>query len=98
MENSRKHQSVSVLQHHSSLYFDDGDIALAAELQAGTKQVFKVHRIFLCHFSEVFRSMFAVVSSDESRERYEGVPLVEMPSEDSADEISALLEVMYKAT
>ena len=83
---------------HPSLYFDEGDIVLTAEIRGDLRQVFKVHRSFLCHYSEPFRGMFSVVAQDQSEERYDSVPLVDMPAEDAAADVAALLEVMYKAS
>lgn len=84
-------------QRSPSLYFSDGDIILSAFSGPKTRAVFRVHRIFLSHYSEVFRDMFAVASDDNVQEKYDSIPVVNMPEEDTADAVGRLLDVMYNA-
>lgn len=83
------------LERHPALYFEDGDILLSAYATPTSRQLYRVHRTFLSHYSEVFRGMFAVVSATDVEESYDGLPLLNMPDEDTADAVASLLDVMY---
>lgn len=85
------------LQKNSSFYYADGDIVLSAYASPTSRQLFRVHRIFLSHYSEIFRDMFTVVSGDYQEKMHDGVPLVDMPDDDSADAVASLLDVMYNS-
>ena len=89
-------ETYSILRRHPSLYFADGDIALSAKTAAGVTQVFRIDRIFLSRHSEVFRDML-MVSSDKGSvgNMYDGVPLVSLPADDSAEDMESLLKVIY---
>lgn len=82
-------------EKHPSLYHADGDIVLSAFLSPTSRQLFRVHKPFLVHHSDVFRDMFQVVSAEHVTEMYEGVPIVSMPDDDRADNLAILLEVIY---
>lgn len=84
------------LQKHATLCFDDGDIALAAPLDATSKQMFLVHRVLLAHHSEVFRDMFVVAHEADAKHHYDGAPLVALP--DRAEDVADLLDVMYNVS
>lgn len=85
------------LERHPALYFDDGDIILSTYATPTSRQLFRVHRVFLSHYSEVFRGMFAVVSATNVEDTYEGLPLVKMPDDDTAEAVASLLDVMYNS-
>lgn len=85
------------LNRHPSLYFEDGDIVLSAYATLTSRQLFRVHRVFLSHYSEVFRGMFAVVSTTNIDEAYDGTPLLRMPDDDTAEAVASLLDVMYNS-
>jgi hypothetical protein len=81
-------------QAHDSLYLVDGNIVLIAPLTTGQHQIFRVHQSILSKNSPVFRSMFMIPGvQDEEVEKYDGVPLVQLP--DDAEEVESLLRVLY---
>ncbi|KAI0324294.1 hypothetical protein GY45DRAFT_1263095, partial [Cubamyces sp. BRFM 1775] len=69
--------------NHPSLYFDDGNVILAAG-----RTLFCVHRSLLSKHSPVFQDLF-----DGARDRHRG--LLHVPMEETADEVEALLNVVY---
>ncbi|KAH8114970.1 hypothetical protein DFH11DRAFT_1590720 [Phellopilus nigrolimitatus] len=95
-------------QHHPSLWISDGNIVLSANKNSGTEHessksevLFRVHKGVLARHSQVFAGMFTLPEVSEfapgvrknANEMYEGVPFIVMP--DSADEIEAMLHVLY---
>ena len=69
--------------NHSTLYFDDGNVVLATG-----RTLFCVHRSLLSKHSVVFRDLF-----DGARDRYRG--LLHVTMEETAEEVEALLNVVY---
>lgn len=84
------------IERHPSLYLADGDIILSAKASPELRQLFRVHKVFLAHYSDVFSDMFQVVSQEHSDETYDGVPVVTMPDDDNAEDLALLLAVVYK--
>ncbi|KAG2352877.1 hypothetical protein BDR07DRAFT_1312116 [Suillus spraguei] len=81
-------------QAHDSLYLVDGNIVLIAPLTTGQHQIFRVHQSVLSKNSPVFKSMFMIPGvQDREMEKYDGVPLVQLP--DGAEEVESLLRVLY---
>ena len=69
--------------NHSTLYFDDGNVVLAAG-----RTLFCVHRSLLSKHSVVFRDLF-----DGARDLSRG--LLHVTMEETAEEVEALLNVVY---
>ena len=83
-------------EKHPTLYRLDGDIVLSAALTPASRQLFRVHKLFLAQHSDVFGGMFQVVSEDHITETYEDVPMVRMPDDDRAEDLAVLLDVIYQ--
>lgn len=84
-------------KRHPTLYYSDGDIVLSAQSETESPPamvLFRVDKLFLSRHSDIFRDMFAVVSSDNMEERYDDAPLVRMPG-DKAEDLAMLIEVIY---
>ena len=81
------------VEKHPSLYHADGDIILSAK-GPELHQLFRVHKVFLAHYSDVFKDMFQLGAEVPADETYDGVPMVTMP--DNAEDLTTLLEVLYK--
>lgn len=83
------------LEHHSSLYLDDGNVCLTSGLpdSPSPRTVFRVHKSLLARHSPVFRDMFALPTDVGGQDQYEGLPLVVM--QDHTDDIEALLLALY---
>ncbi|KAF8590835.1 hypothetical protein K439DRAFT_1304721, partial [Ramaria rubella] len=62
------------------IYLDDGNIILIAEQTA-----FRVHKGLLSYNSEVFRNMFATVQEPPGSETFDGLPIVQLFGDSSAD-------------
>lgn len=85
-------------ERHPTLYFDDGDIVLSATTSGtGIKQLFRVHRLYLSHASDVFRDMFVIATSSVDTEKYDGISLLPLPH-DSAQDLESLLDIIYHPT
>lgn len=91
-------------EKHVSLYLDDGNIVLAARTEVGDPAVpartvlFRVHKSVLKRQSSVFSDMLTLPEGTDGEAHTNstmegGVPIVSMP--DSAEDIEALLEVLY---
>ena len=80
--------------HHESLYFPDGDLVIASSLQQGDRTLFRVHSALIAHHSPVFQDMLSFPAGGSNRESYDDAPLVLLP--DDVEEITALIEVLYK--
>lgn len=87
-----------LIERHPSLYHADGDIVLSAKASPEQRQLFRVHKVFLAHYSDVFRDMFQVVSQENHDETYDGVPVVTMPDDDTAEDFATLLDIVYSPT
>lgn len=85
------------LTPHPQWYLQDGDIILSVHESTTSRVLFRVHRVFLSHYSQVFRDMFLVASGQGTRETFDGVPLINMPDDDTAESIAALLHVLYNS-
>lgn len=84
------------LEHHSSLYLDDGNVCLTSGLHdsPSPRPVFRVHKSLLARHSSVFKDMFALPATDAGdQDQYEGLPLVVM--QDHTNGIEALLLALY---
>ena len=78
-------------QHHTTLYYPDGNVVLSARGQDGSIEYFRVHQSVLTRHSPVLADMFAMpLMKDET---YDGVLHVRMP--DSAEDLASFLEVLY---
>ncbi len=87
------------LERHSTLYFSDGDVVLAASTSNGTtpgSQVFRVHKFLLKHHSPTFANMFLDADA-ASGESYDGVPMVKLQG-DKAEDLALLLNYLYNPT
>lgn len=93
-ESSADSSGLSTGQHHTRLYFPDGDVVLSAG-DAGSKNaiILRVHRFMLSHHSPVFKDMFAFPAGPNINETYDGVPVVQMP--DNPNDLASLIEVLY---
>lgn len=86
-------------QHHSTLYFEDGNVVLSALDKDGQRCYFRVHQSVLCRYSPIFEEMFQIPPlRGEGPEHaivevYDGVLHIQMP--DSADELGSLIGVLY---
>lgn len=84
------------LEHHSSLYLDDGNVCHTSGLpdSPSPRPVFRVHKSLLARHSPVFRDMFALPTDVGGQvDRYECAPLVVI--QDSTGDIEALLLALY---
>ena len=81
-------------ERHPYLYFEDGDIILAAHASPSLIQTFCVHRALLAHYSEVFRDMFVVGAASSKPDT---IPEVRLPSDDCASDVATFLDVVYNA-
>ncbi len=82
-------------QRHETLYFDDGDIVLAAPTrrQPGCTVLFRVDKIFLARHSPIFRDMLSFSPGQGPQNTYDGVPRVDFT--DEAQDLQGLLGAMY---
>ena len=89
------HQLDASLQRHQSLYFDDGDIVLAAHTkrQPASTVLFRVDKIFLARNSPIFRDMLSFSPGQGPQDTYDGVPRVEFT--DEAEDLQGLLGAIY---
>lgn len=78
-------------QHHPSLYYSDGNVALSARGQDGSVQYFRVHHSVLSRHSPVLADMFAMPPMQD--ETYDGALHVRMP--DNAEDLASFLGVLY---
>lgn len=89
-------------QHHTTLYFEDGNVVLSAVDKRDTRCYFRVHRSILCRYSPVFQEMFMLPPLTEEgpekkiAELYDGVLEVQMA--DSAEDVDSFLSVLYDPT
>lgn len=91
------------IQHHPTLYFPDGDVALLAKqrlsdlngLPVDIMQIFRVHSFILKHHSPVFADMFGLPAPEnlDADETHEGVPLVKL--QDDGKDLASLLNALY---
>ena len=81
-----------LITNHTSLYFNDGNIALLAPQSPNHYLAFRVHRSMLSRISPVFESLFSIPAVDET-EKYEGAPVMYMT--DRADALQCLLQLVY---
>ncbi|TCD66526.1 hypothetical protein EIP91_001302 [Steccherinum ochraceum] len=84
--------NVGTLARHSELWFDDGNVVLAAE-----NTLFKVHRTILAHHAEVFKDMFTFPQPPQTEETYDGCPITAAPHWHLVRAIT-LLETKYQAS
>lgn len=77
---------------YRALWFEDGNIVLAT-----TTLLFRVHRGLLARHSTVFEDLFSLPQPEEQVETYEGIPVVELPGDDSED-VKHLLHCIYDRT
>ncbi|KAJ7693297.1 hypothetical protein B0H17DRAFT_850237, partial [Mycena rosella] len=76
----------------ANFYAEDGNIVLAAKDSENRTIYFRLHRSILVKHSLVFADMFAM-PPPPTAEKYDGVPLVEMP--DDADGLRTLIALLY---
>lgn len=83
------------LEHHNSLYLEDGSICLTSALpdSPSPRTVFRVHKSLLARHSSVFKDMFALPTDIGDQDQHEGLPLVIM--QDHTNDIEALLLALY---
>lgn len=86
------------VQRHPSIYFNDGDVILAAATHTArnTVQVFRVSKYLLSRNSHFFRAMFSLPQPrliGLEDEKYDGVPVV--PMQDAAEDLAVLLDVLH---
>ncbi len=90
------------IEHHPTLYFQNGDIILSAPRSESTATtitwMFRVDKIYLFRSSPIFADMLAMPqptdnSDGQGNEFYDGVPHVRLP--DHAEDVAALLTVLY---
>jgi len=81
-----------LITNHTSLYFNDANIALLAPQSPNHYLAFRVHRSMLSRISPVFESLFSISAVDEM-EKYEGTPVVYMT--DRAEALERLLQLVY---
>ena len=84
------------VERHPSLYHADGDIILAASASPELRQLFRVHKLFLAHHSDVFKDMLQLGQGAQVDAIYDGVPVVAMS--DKAEDLAALLDIIYNPT
>lgn len=91
------HQPDTSLQRHKSLYFDDGDIVLAAPTKGypDRRTMFRVDKIYLARNSPIFRDMLSFSPGQEPHDTYDCVPRVDLA--DEAEDLQGLLGAMYNA-
>ncbi|KAJ7629881.1 hypothetical protein B0H17DRAFT_1150396 [Mycena rosella] len=75
-----------------NFYAEDGNIILAAKDSENRTIYFRLHRSILVKHSPVFADMFSM-PPPPTAEKYDGVPLVEMP--DDADGLRTLIALLY---
>ena len=78
---------------HPDLYFADGDVVLSAKYKDGSNTLFRVHRIMLSHFSQVFKDMFSLPTHPQANDMYEGVPMIQMP--DEGEDLCEFIRTLY---
>lgn len=86
------------------LWMEDGNIVIAATdvdesdgsgaAKEETTYVFKCHRSILSMQSKVFEGLLGIPPSVETRDMYDGFPLVILP--DAYADVKALLSYLYK--
>lgn len=69
--------------NHPTLYFDDGNVILTTG-----RTLFCVHRSLLSKHSAVFRELF-----EQEHDRFRG--LIQIPMEETPEDLEALLGVIY---
>jgi hypothetical protein len=82
-------QTPAVPERCPDLWYEDGTVVL----QAGSRQ-FRVYRGILCAHSSVFSDMFSF-PQPSSEEKFEGIPLVQMP--DSPSDLYYFLKTLHDA-
>lgn len=84
------------VEHDPSLYFDDGDIVLAAPMRTSpaVTQMFRVGKYQLAHLSPVFCTMFSLPQPPGGElESYDGMQLVSVS--DDAEDLAVLLDILH---
>ncbi|KLO06811.1 hypothetical protein SCHPADRAFT_860929 [Schizopora paradoxa] len=100
-ETSATDVEVSGPRPHSTLWYEDGNIVLAADVY-----LYRVHKSILSKHSTVLKDMFQLCSEGEGEpkdsaesasdaEQYEGVPIVRMVN-DSDDDVYYFLATLYE--
>ncbi len=69
--------------NHPTLYFDDGNVILTTG-----RTLFCVHRSLLSKHSPVFRELF-----EQEHDRFRG--LIQIPKEETPEDLEALLGMIY---
>lgn len=86
---------LSAVSHASAASQSDSSAEILAapdhSLAAGV--FFRVHQSVLSIHSPIFCDMLGLPSTDDTNEKYDGVPLVHMP--DSAEDLGSLLTALY---
>ncbi|KIJ42400.1 hypothetical protein M422DRAFT_48243 [Sphaerobolus stellatus SS14] len=82
------------IRKDSTVYYPNGDIVLLSVPEDDVRTAFKVDKVFLSRFSDVFQDMFEFPPGQAVREVYDEVPLVQM--QDSAVHLRQFLLALYK--
>ena len=85
------------VKRHKKLYFEDGDIVLAAPSPTAPDILilFRVDKILLARHSPIFRDMLSFSAGSGPDDTYDGVPRVNLT--DNGDDLAMLLSGMYNA-
>jgi hypothetical protein len=86
--------TADISRHDPDFYIEDGNIVLSAKDSEKNTLYFRLHKSTLAKHSTVFQDMFDVTPTPiQSKDQYDGVPLVEML--DDANALRELIALLY---
>lgn len=81
----------------TEVWMDDGNVVIAAveddKKKGKTTHLFRCHKSVLSKHSPVFRDLFTMPQSSDTKDIWEGFPLVTLP--DPAQDVRLLLRMLY---
>ncbi|KAF9528216.1 hypothetical protein CPB83DRAFT_854654 [Crepidotus variabilis] len=79
--------------HHSKLYFTDGNLVICCRDPDFTPTYFKVHQSVLSTHAHVIKDIIGLPSTGKSADFYDGVPFIEFS--ETSEDVESFLNFYY---